>query len=194
MAKHEDVSVEQREACIKRVGGWDNFLRFIGGHGRIVFDSIIEPIDVTSNGLSGEQWIERLERGGFRVGDHAKELLRSQSFVATNGIDYRLAVIRASEFDHDLSTDEVRSEAKKRGYITPPAEVATRLREILQDDELERLDLWWLAVMHEPFLDLGGDPRVFRIDRVDERRWLYACWAHPDDRWDRCGGFVFLLP
>jgi hypothetical protein len=105
-----------------------------------------------------------------------------------------LAVIKGSEFERDLSTDEVRSEAGKRGYLPPPAEVATQLREIFTDDELERLDLWWLAVMHEPFVDPAGAPRVLRIDRVDERRWLYGCWAHPEDKWDRCGGFVFLLP
>jgi hypothetical protein len=57
MAKYDDVTVEQIEACINRMGGWNNFLSFIGGNGRIVFDSVVEPISFTSNGLSGEEWI-----------------------------------------------------------------------------------------------------------------------------------------
>gem|GEM_PF-1623539 len=38
MAKYPDVTAGQTEACINRMGGWHNFLRFIGGQGKIVFD------------------------------------------------------------------------------------------------------------------------------------------------------------
>ena len=41
MAKYRDVKAGQTEACINRLGGWDNFLRFIGGEGRVVFESIL---------------------------------------------------------------------------------------------------------------------------------------------------------
>ena len=44
MAKYPDVTAGQTEACINRLGGWQNFLRFIGGSGRIVFDSILELV------------------------------------------------------------------------------------------------------------------------------------------------------
>jgi len=44
MAKYNDVSAGQTEACINRMGGWENFLRFIGGQGRIVFDTILTLI------------------------------------------------------------------------------------------------------------------------------------------------------
>jgi hypothetical protein len=37
MAKYPDVTAGQTEACINRMGGWDNFLRYIGGQGRVVF-------------------------------------------------------------------------------------------------------------------------------------------------------------
>lgn len=39
MAKYSQVTAGQTEACINRLGGWDNFLRFIGGEGRVVFES-----------------------------------------------------------------------------------------------------------------------------------------------------------
>ena len=41
MAKYNDLTTGQSEACINRMGGWDNFLRFIGGQGKIVFESIL---------------------------------------------------------------------------------------------------------------------------------------------------------
>ena len=41
MAKYPDVTAGQTEACINRMGGWGNFLRFIGGAGEIVFKSIL---------------------------------------------------------------------------------------------------------------------------------------------------------
>jgi|SRR3989344_2009881 len=44
MAKYNDMTVGQSEACINRMGGWDNFLRFIGGQGKIVFDTILTSL------------------------------------------------------------------------------------------------------------------------------------------------------
>lgn len=41
MAKYNDVTAGQTEACINRMGGWDSFLRFISGQGKIVFDTIL---------------------------------------------------------------------------------------------------------------------------------------------------------
>lgn len=41
MAKYNDLTTGQSEACINRMGGWDNFLRFIGGEGKIFFETIL---------------------------------------------------------------------------------------------------------------------------------------------------------
>lgn len=41
MAKYNDVTMGQMEACINRMGGLPNFLDFIGGQGRIVFESVL---------------------------------------------------------------------------------------------------------------------------------------------------------
>jgi hypothetical protein len=37
MAKFNDITVGQMEACVNRMGGMQNFLRFIGGAGELVF-------------------------------------------------------------------------------------------------------------------------------------------------------------
>lgn len=44
MAKYNDVTAGQTEACINRMGGWNNFLRFIGGQGKVVFETILTPL------------------------------------------------------------------------------------------------------------------------------------------------------
>jgi prepilin-type processing-associated H-X9-DG protein len=41
MAKYNDLTVGQSEACINRMGGLDNFLRFIGGQGKVVFETLL---------------------------------------------------------------------------------------------------------------------------------------------------------
>ncbi len=44
MAKYNDVTMGQIEACINRIGGMDDFLKFIGGQGVIVF-TILRLLD-----------------------------------------------------------------------------------------------------------------------------------------------------
>ncbi|MDO8590078.1 MAG: hypothetical protein Q7R69_02300 [bacterium] len=44
MGKYNDVTAGQTEACINRMGGWDNFLRFIGGQGKVAFETILAMV------------------------------------------------------------------------------------------------------------------------------------------------------
>ncbi|MCX6763157.1 MAG: hypothetical protein NTZ97_00255, partial [Candidatus Moranbacteria bacterium] len=38
-----------------------------------------------TDGTTGSQWIERLEKKGFRIGNYAKSILRSSDFKPTSG-------------------------------------------------------------------------------------------------------------
>src|SRR3989344_4056544 len=49
---------------------------------------------VTSDGMSGGEWIKRLESKGFRVGDYAKNVLRSKDFKPTEGVVTEVAVLK----------------------------------------------------------------------------------------------------
>jgi len=44
VAKFNDVTVGQMEASINRMGGMENFLRYIGGAGKIVFETLLTII------------------------------------------------------------------------------------------------------------------------------------------------------
>lgn len=151
--------------------------------------------EVTSNGLSGEGWITRLKKARYNVGDYAMRLLRDKKFVATKGVTYRLAVIRGEEFeDENRITSKIREEATRRGYLTPSAEHAPLLRELISDEEIEAMGLYALIVMHEPIKDAGDRSHLLSLRRYGGGRWLNAFWDNPCYRWSRGCGFVFLVP
>ncbi len=150
---------------------------------------------VTSDGRTGEQSITSLEKARYNVGDYAKQVMRSDKFVTSNCVTYKVAVIKGEEFfDNDLITSKICAEAKKRGYLTSPAEVAPLLRKQVSDEYLKVMGLWRLIVMHEPIIDSGGRSRVLGLCRDGRGRWLHACHGHANRRWPCESGFVFLAP
>lgn len=150
---------------------------------------------VTSNGQSGEEWIARLEAAKYNLGDYGKQLLRHQKFVATDGLCYKLGVIRGDEFeDDDRTTQNIWAEGERRGWLKPSMEQACLLREFCSDEEIERMGLWALIAMHEPVSDSRGGPNVLGLFRYDGGRWLDACFGDPGRSWSRQDGFVFLVP
>jgi hypothetical protein len=143
-------------------------------------------------GLSGEKWIERLEKGGYKVGDYAKQLLLSKDFKPTKKT-YEIAIIKATEFEGYPTTQEILAEAKKRGYGNLPADLAPLLRESISDTEIDGMGLWSIVVMHEPINDSVGRPDLLGARRYGDGPWLFAYWVKPDDTWSRDSGFAFAV-
>ncbi len=105
--------------------------------GRIEDD--VSYLSVTSDGTTGEDWIKRLEGNGFRVGDYAKQVLRSPDFKPTSGVTTEVAVLRGCLFeDNDRITKKIRAEADKRKLTKPNAELACLIREKFTDKEIDR--------------------------------------------------------
>lgn len=156
-------------------------------------DSVIR-FSVASGGITGEEWIARLESKGFRVGDYAKSVLRSKDFKPTNGIIYEIAVLKGELFsDSDRTTKTIRKEAKNRKLSTPNAEVACLIREKFSDKELEAMGLYWIVAMHEPIKDSDGDSILLSASRIDSGSWLDADYDSPGDEWGRGDGFAFVV-
>ena len=103
MAKYSDLTAGQAEACINRMGGWDNFLRFIGGQGKIVFDTLLvflhtvrvsaQPAVTTS-----EQYFK--EAGVTSTGDNFKAQFLGLEVSATE--ETELAVRRLTKASLDV--------------------------------------------------------------------------------------------
>lgn len=148
----------------------------------------------TSDGTTGEEWINRLEKQGFRIGDYAKSVLRSEGFKPTKGVTTEIAVLKGELFaDNDRITKNIRKEANKRKLQKPNAEVACFIREKFSDKDLEAMGLWWIVTMHEPIKDSDGDLDLLNAHRGDGGRWLSADYGKPGGGWSRGGGFAFAV-
>ena len=150
---------------------------------------------VTSNGKTGAEWIDRLKKKGFRVSDYAKSILISDDFKPTKGITTEVAVLKGMLFeDKNRLTKNIRTEAEKRKLQKPDAEIACLIREKFTDEELEKMGITWLVVMHEPIEDSDGDPILLVISRYGGGRHLDADCGSPGGWWGLESGFVFLVP
>lgn len=142
--------------------------------------------------ISHKDVYENLKKQGKYFSPWAQEIISKISF--TEGISYEVAIITASEMGNEyFTTKEIRDEALKRGYITPPAELALLLREKLSDEEIKTMNISWLVTLHEPIKDSDGDPRVLG-SRVDDRFCVLACRGSAGRGWYRGHGFAFLAP
>ena len=195
------LTAGQLNAIVKKLGGPAMALRFLRDE-----LTVSEPtrlwreqngiiyFSVTSDGTTGEEWIKRLDRKGFRVGSYAKSVLRSKDFKPTSGVTTEIAVLKGTLFeDHNRITKTIRSEAEKLKLGKPNAEVACLIREIFSDEEIEAMGLTWIVAMHEPIEDSDGYPLLLGADRLGGGRWLGACCDGPDGGWGRGGGFAFAV-
>lgn len=148
---------------------------------------------VTSNGRKPSEVSNALEQKGFRVSDPAKQAMSKPQFVTTNGVTYTIGLIFADEFsDDERITANIRNEANRRGWVTPPMEVSYLAREKILDEMLEKLGLLRLVIMHDP-VDARGEPFLLGIHCYDEGQWLDVCYGYSNDRWGRRRAFGFLV-
>ena len=201
MSKYGHRPLNWFEAIVNKIGGEEQADRFLRGE-----IMVSEPIrswreedgiiyfSVTSDGTTGEDWIKRLEGNGFRVGDYAKQVLRSPDLKPTSGVTTEVAVLKGMLFeDNDRITKKIRAEAEKRKLVVPNAELACLIREKFTDEEIEAMGLWYIVAMHEPINDSDGDPGLLLACRNDVGRWLGACSGGPGSRWGRGYGFAFAV-
>jgi len=200
--KYSDLDLRQIEKVVKKLGLMNGVNKFLRGElivpepaRRLPEENGVIYFFVNSDGTTGEQWIDRLEKKNFRVGDYAKGILRSNSFEPTSGITtYEIAVLKDEMFsDNDRITKNIRKHAKNYKLTTPNAEVACLIREKFSDKELEAMGLHCIVTMHEPIKDFGGHPRILIASRDGSGSWLNASSVSPDNGWGRSMGFAFIV-
>ena len=163
-------------------------------------DGVIYLPPLVSDGTMGPLWIPRLEKKGFRVGDYAKQVLRSPDFKPTNGVTTEVAILKGVLFkDDDRITKNIRAKAytgiftQGRKLFDPNAELACLICEKFTDKEIEAMGLIWIVAMHEPINDSGGDPRLLYAHRDGRGPLLNACHGRPGNKWHRDNGFAFAV-
>ncbi len=197
------LTAGQLNAIVKKLGGHDMALRFLRDELSVSELILTRPwreedgviyFSVTSDGMTGEDWITRLEGKGFRMGDYAKQVLRSPGFKPTNGVTTEVAVLKGMILEeNDRTTKKIRAEAARRTLVKPSAELACLIREKFTDKEIEAMGLWRIVAMHEPINDSDDDLDLLRADLSDDCRWLGAYYGRPDSRLDRGSGFAFAV-
>lgn len=201
MSKYGHRNGNWFEAIVNKLGGEDAADRFLRGELAVSKpdrawreqDGVIY-LTVTSDGTTGVQWIERLEKRGDRVSDYAKSVLRSKDFKPTSGVMTEIAVLKGMLFeDDDRITKKICAEADKRNLTKPNAEVACLFREKFSDQEIEAMGLWWIIAMHEPIQYAVGHPFLLVACRGGNGRWLGADCDEPGGRWYRARGFAFVV-
>jgi hypothetical protein len=199
--KYSDITLGKIEAVINKLGGMEGVEKFLSGD-----LSVCKPVclwreqdgaiyfSVTSDGTTGPQLINRLEKKGFWISDHAKSILCSPDFKPTSGVTYEIVVLKGMLFeDRDRITKKIRAEAERRNFIKPNAEIACFIREKFTNKELDAMGLWRIVVMHEPIKDSGGDPNLLGVGRNNAGHWLSASCDKPDNEWHGAYGFAFVF-
>jgi len=149
---------------------------------------------LTTPGLTGTQWITRLEKGNYNISSYAKQLLLSPDFISSK-TTCEIVIVKCSDVGKEYpTTKEIRAYAKAQGYLTPSPELACIIRETISDEEIKEMGLWYIVAMHEPIKNSVGDPSLLDSYRADDGRWLSANYGRPDDMWSDCGGFAFVVP
>lgn len=199
--KYGDLTLGQIEAVVNKLGGEEGVDRLL--RGELILserarswreeDGVIY-FSVTSDGTTGPQWKDRLEKKGLRVSEYAQSVLYSKDFKPTSGVTTEIGVLKGELFtDSQRTTRNIRLKAVNSKMILPEAEVACLIWEKFSDKDLEAMGLWWIVVMHDPIKDSVGDSRLLYAVRGGGGRWLSAGWGDPGDGWDRGGGFAFVV-
>lgn len=150
--------------------------------------------NVTSDGTTGLQWIDRLTHKGVHVSESARSVLRSPKFrPSTPGRVINLALLPGSMFaDAVRTTAIVHHRASTLGLSRPDAEVACLFREICLPSEVRKMGLTWVMTMHRPIEDADESPAILHAAHHDTECWLDTFSITSTTRFGRANGFLFV--
>lgn len=192
-----DLTAGQLNDIVIKLGGHEEALRFLRDE-----ELVAEPkkwreqdgviyFSVTSDGTTGEEWIVRLEKKGFKVSQEAKKVLCSDDFKSSSGVTTEIAVLKSNLwYDHERTTRVVRNKASGFGLVTPNGEVACLIREAFSDKDIEDMGLWRIVIMHEPIM--SSDNFILLLLCVG-KSWLKSFYGDLSIWWQHGNGFAFAL-
>ena len=137
----------------------------------------------------------------YSFDDRKVNKLLEKSSRLTTGVIYQPVVIKGTEFPEDPSEAEVAAVAIGLNCQIPPIEVASLLSESLSGEDLKKMGVEWLVVMHEPIvIEKNDGPFLGTILHLSicpsGPEWWHTaeCKDDPDEELNRNGGWIFLAP
>ncbi len=128
----------------------------------------------------------------YRISDWAKDFLDQPTFTVSNTeSEINLVNVSVAElgFTEEAMLRGIYARAKEMGLGICPAEVGPQLRLQYDDQPMDE----FLSVGMEPIADSDRVLGVFRVGRVGDGLWLYACSGHPVSLWRPDRRWVFVL-
>lgn len=157
----------------------------------------MKTITVKALGLTGPEWIERLEKNKYRLSSYAKDVLNSPDWERERmkkGEEVEVAFVSVKEMGKSsATTKEIQEYAADKGYGIPKGELALLVGEAVSDKEIDKMGAWYIATLHSPIADSGGDPLVLHSDRDGDGPWVGTYWDGPGGQWRGLGAFAFSV-
>lgn len=207
--KYNELNWGTMEAIVNKLGGMEGVNDFLSGkielirkepkwtekEGRIYFE-------VTTLGLTVQEWKNRLIKAGHEINDYANDVLSKPDYDKKHrypaGQTLKVVLIRGKEIQKDSErlTKNLKAIAIKDFRETSVSELKGELslliREKFSNEELEEMDLFYITVLHQPIIDSNVVPLVLNSLRFDGKSWVSAYSGYPDFNWYGDGAFAFL--
>ncbi len=145
---------------------------------------------VTSDGMTGPEWIKNLKTRGVEFEQSVLDLLRSSGFRSTSGRSYRVAILRGTHVAGDMWVGNITRAARARRLRQLPLEAAFLVEATLSNKLFEdQLRLARIQIVHR-YLGAG---RLLLTHFRGCGRWLEFRLGPPCGGWPReTLGFAFL--
>ena len=163
--------------------------------GRIYFE-------VTTLGLTAEEWKARLTKAGHKISNWANDVLSKPDYDLNHRYEadktLKIVLIKGKEIEKDSErlTKNLKAIAVKdfgtNSVSELKGELGLLIREKFSNKELEEMVLYYIVVLHEPIVDSGGHPRVLRSIRRGGESWVDASCGLESGYWGEGGAFAFL--
>ncbi len=123
-------------------------------------------LSVTSDGKTGKEWCEESFRNFYSEDDKspiiqgcAERIIESEDFKPTRGKKYEIAILDGWNIDKAewCTVENIRQEAKERGWREATPEVACLLRKSLSDEDLSYMRANCVVVMHDPLPNFSSE-------------------------------------
>lgn len=157
---------------------------------------------VTGTGLTGTEWVTRLEAGGHRVSGWACDVLTKPDYDENHHLEvdkeYKITLVFGKEIrkDSERTTADLKALARreigKQAVSGLKGELALLVREKFTNKELEDMGIGYIAVLHESIIDSVGGAFVLRSLRHGDESCVDAGYDEPVFQWGDGGAFAFF--
>ena len=154
----------------------------------------VNYISVTSNGMTGEQWLAHFKARGNQIEALAKRAILSPNFKPSKGVKIEIVILKGNLFnDSGWTVGDIRASAAERHLTIMSVETACLIRDMFTDEEINKMGFSYIFFMHETARDSSGNPFWLNMDCEFGGGWLGAYCDLPDRREGDHIGFAFAV-